>query len=376
MHQHTASLPVAVQRALRGTFSAAALVTVVACATTGTTGGGTPTTSAPTSTEPWPTVAREHVDLWLHGYAMLTRDTATVPFFERGYRDRMTQLKAQRNVYTQLDANRDKLSARFTVNPGLVNGQFVPLYFASWQELQQMVSLFLQAGGDPRASSDPTVQAYLGVLAASFPAAADRDWLRLYEQSLEEDRTRFYDSYWTSEQGARTATRNAVDSLWQRVYRPKLQRYLNNTQQDNGEIYLSLPLDGEGRTVNLGQRQNAVAVAFPDSPANAIEAVYVVVHEIVNAVTNVAIADNTTPAQQRSGAVSAYAANVTVRGGAMLLQKIAPELVAGYERYYLRSANRTVPSGSATVAFEAAFPIPNEVRDAVARQLEVVLGGI
>lgn len=347
---------------------------LTACATTGVS-SGTPASSA-TPSAPWPTVAREHVDLWLHGYALLTRDTATVPFFRRGYRDRMAALKAQRNVFSQLDANRERLSARFAVNPGLVNGQFVPLYFASWQDMQQMVSLFLQAGGDPRASNDPTVQAYLAVLAASFPTGADRDWLRLFVQSLEDERTRFYDGYWQSEQRARAAARSSLDSLWQQVYRPKLQRYLNNTEQDNGEIYLSLPLDGEGRTVNLGERRNAVAVTFPDTPPEAIEAIYVVAHEIVNSVTNVAISDNTTPAEQRSGAVSAYAANTTVRGGALLLQRVAPELVAGYMRYYLRSANRSAPSGDPSSAFERAFPIPDVIRNAIVRQLDLVLGGI
>jgi hypothetical protein len=36
---------------------------------------------------------REHIDLWLHGYALVQDDTAQVPFFERGYRDRLTVAK-------------------------------------------------------------------------------------------------------------------------------------------------------------------------------------------------------------------------------------------------------------------------------------------
>lgn len=262
------------------------------------------------------------------------------------------------------------------MNPSLVNGQFIPLYFASWPEMQQMVSRFLQADGDPRAVTDPMARAYFGVLAASFPTAADRDWLRLFAQSLEDERARFYDAYWQSEQRARASTIARVDSLWHQAYRPKLQRYLTNSRQSNGEVYLSLPLDGEGRTVGLGDRRNAVAVSFPDAPAQAMEAIYVVVHEVVNSVTSVAINDNTTPAEQRSGAVSAYAANTTVRGGAMLLQRTAPELVTGYMRYYLRAANRSVPAGDPASAFQSAFPIPDIIREAIARQLDVVLAGI
>ena len=64
-----------------------------------------------------------------------------------------------------------------------------------------------------------------------------------------------------------------------------------------------------------------------------------------------------------------------MRAGALLLQKIAPELVNGYARYYLQSANR--PAGANPVTTLATvFSLPDGIRDAIARQLEVVLGGI
>jgi hypothetical protein len=344
-----------------------------------TTSGTTPATSTSTVGEQqsnWPVVSREHVDLWLHGYAVLTRDTATVPYFQRGYRERIPPLKTKRNVLTQLDANRDKLAARFVTNPNLVSGQFVPLYFDSWATMKNAISAFLQADGDPRATNDPVLQSYFLVLASSFQSAADRDWLRLFTQALDDERNRFYLDYWNAEQRERADARRAVDSLWQRVYRSKFQRFLNNTQQQAGELYLSLPLDGEGRTVSLAKRQNAVAVEFPSTADSAIDAIYVFAHEIVNAVTNTAINDNTTPAEQRSGVVGAYSASATVRGGALLLQRIAPELVSGYMRFYLRSANRAVPTADPTSAFQSTFAIPDAIRDAIAKQLDVVLGGI
>ena len=43
----------------------------------------------------------------------------------------------------------------------------------------------------------------------------------------------------------------AADSLWQGTYRQKLQRFLNNTQQETGDFILALTLGGEGRTVNF-----------------------------------------------------------------------------------------------------------------------------
>jgi len=360
--------------ALASSLSACVTGTSSATPASGTAAATSPTSAAqPTG---WSIVSRDHVDLWLHGYAMLTRDTATIPYFERGYRERMLQLKAKRNVLTLLDANREKLSARFVTNPNLVSGQFAPLYFDSWPTMRNAISMFVQAEGNPRATNDPTLQSYFLVLASSFESPADRDWLRLFAQSLDDERNRFYLDYWSSEQRARDAARHGLDSLWRNVYRAKFLRYLNNTQQQAGELYLSLPLDGEGRSVSAAKRQNAVAVAFPTTSQTSIDAIYIFAHEVVNAITNIAISDNTTPAEVRSGAVASYSARATVRGGAMLLERIAPELASGYMRYYLQSANRPAPSGDPKAAFLAAFPIPDAIRDAIARQMDVVLGGI
>lgn len=341
----------------------------------GTTGGATDVSPLSGAAPGWSIETHEHVDLWLHGYAMLTSDTARVPLFARDYRQLIREIRTKRGVYTQLDANADNLSARFRINPSLVNGQFIPFYFSSFQQIQQVTTLFVQAGGDPRAASDPTTQHLMAVLAAAFPSPADRDWLRLFVQSLADENNRFYQSYWSSEQTTRSATRETVDSIWTKNH-GRLQRFLNNTQQANGEIILSLPLGGEGRTVALSKQQSEVAVGFPANPGSAVEAIYVFAHETVNAITATAITDNITPAEQRAGAVARYSANANVRGGALLLQRAAPELAPGYMRYYLRTAGLTVPTGDPTSAFVAAFPISDAIRDAITRQLDVVLGGI
>jgi len=352
----------------------------VACATTvgqSGTGASTPAGAGTISRDTeWPTSTREHIDLWLHGYAMLTSDTARVPFFRRGYRQRMRDLRTRRSVFTQLDANADKLSARFVANPALVNGQFLPFYFSSLQQIQQITDLFVQADGDARATNDPTTRQLFGVLNGAFPSAADRDWLRLFVQALGDENTRFYQAYWSDEVAKRAATRRAIDSIWQGTYRPKLQRFLNNTQQANGELILSLPLDGEGRTIGYSKQQNSVAVEFPDTPDAAVEAIYVLAHETVNAITATAINDNVTPAEQRSGVAARYTANANVRAGAILLQHAAPELATGYMRYYIRAAGVTTPATDVSSLFIATFPIPDAVRNAMTRQLEVVLGGI
>ena len=358
----------------------AALPLAAACASAGLGAAGPGASAAPGAEQRpvapgWRVGAREDVDLWLHGFAMLTSDTGRVPFFARGYKQAMLARKRQRHVVTLLDANQQDLSARFAANPALTNAQFLAMYFPSFQEIVNATEYFIRSGGDPRAANDPQMQQEIALLAANFPAPADRNWLRLFVQSLQDERTKFYHAYWTNEQQTRGAAYAQVNTEWMSTYYPELSRFLNNTQQAAGELLLSLPLGGEGRTVNDGKQSNTIAVEFPASPDSAVDAVYVFAHEAIAGIVAQAIADNTTPAEQRSGATAGYTGNGAVRGGALLLQRVAPNLVPGYMRYYLHISGAAAPA-DATAAFEASFPLPAAIVKAVNAQIDIVLSGI
>ena len=361
-----------------------AIATLLAgCATagTGTDTSGTGTSSGAIGQNPvnlgevWAMKTREHLDLWLHGFAMISDDTTLVPYFRRGYRSDMAALKSRANVVTQLDANTAKLKARLGLNPGLVNAQFVALYFDSFDALASAVDVFYRADGNPRAASNQGTAETIALLGGYFPTSADRDWARLFVQSLRDEDTRFYRGYWDQQQRERSVVFSAVNNRWQNTYRARFQPFLNNTSQAAGEIFLSLPLDGEGRSLSAGKRQNATAVTFPLRSSDADESIYVIAHELVSSIVTTAVNDNVTPTDRRMGVADRYVANGTVRAGAMLLQKIAPELVTGYTRYYLQSANRS-PGSNPASALATVFTLPDGIRDAIARQLDVVLGGI
>src|SRR3569833_355346 len=324
----------------------------------------------------WRVTTQEHVDLWLHGFALLTSDTGKVTFFSRGYRQEMLALKKQRGVYTNLDANMQQLQQRFAASPALANAQFVAMYFSSMQELANAIDLFVRANGEPRRASDPVQQQEIALLAQNFPSPADRNWARLFMQSLQDESTRFYHAYWTSEQQPRGAGYAQVNQQWTAQWYPKLARFLNNTQQSSGELSLSLPLGGEGRTINGSIVSNSVAVNFPKSPDDAPQALFGFAHEAVAKLVDEAVRDNTTPAEQRSGATAGYTGNGAVRGGAILIEKTMPDLAQAYMRYYLAQTGATPPTGDPRAAFEAAFPLPTSIVDALRQTFDSVLGGI
>jgi hypothetical protein len=306
---------------------------------------------------------------------MLSRDSAQVPVFRRGYRDSLTARRRRQNVLTNLDVNHTQLAGTIGRNPEILNGQFVPMYFASFEQMQQVATAFIDAEGNPRQVADQNVRMLFAVLASAFPTAQDREWLRLFVQCLQDESAKFFHQYWLDEQRIKRPAVVAADSVWQ-TYRLRFKRFLDNSQQSHGDLLLSTVLGGEGRTVNFSTRRNVIAVTLPDSPALAAEPIYVLAHEAIQVLATPAVNDNTTPAEQRSGAAGQYSSVAAVRGGAMLLQRVAPELLDGYMRYYLRQANVRVSGGDAQGEFTATFQLPGAILSGLARQLDVVLGGI
>jgi hypothetical protein len=335
-----------------------------------------PVITGRTTVATWPIKTREHVDLWLHGFALLSNDSSRVPLFHRGYRDELTVLKNKANVLTQLDVNRDRLGSQLTASRLLINAQFVPFYFSSLDEMHAAVDHFVQSNGNPGAAKSQTEAAQFAVLGSYFQSGADRAWLALFASSLWDEDSKFYHSYWVQQQRERANVIDSTNAMWQNLVRPRITRFLTNTQQRDGDVLLSLPLDGEGRTLSAsGGVRTSVAVAFPARPSDASQAMYVLAHEFVGSLSNAAIADNTSPADQRNGLADRYASAASVRGGLMLLEKFVPELADGYARYYV-SATGATPTASPRTQLASLFPLPDAIRDAIARQINTVTSGI
>jgi hypothetical protein len=316
----------------------------------------------------WQLKTREHVDLWLHGYAVLTEDSSQVPLFRPDWRDYTTVLKNQRGVVSALDTARATLRRGLARNPGLAGGQFAPLYFATWADFRQAIAATLSSDGNPRRAGSLAPQ--VALLAAMYPSPADREWLRLFSQAVQDEYDRWFHLWWVEAQRARVPVLDAATARWGRV-RDALAGYLRGTQQAGGEALLSLVLAGEGRTVQQG-RSSAAAVTFPERVEDADQVVFVLVHEQAGALAGSVVADHTTPAEKRAGLADRLNAVAAVRAGALILDRVGtPALAAGYRRYYLAQAR-----AAATADFDTTFALPGEIAAALARQIELVMGGI
>jgi hypothetical protein len=324
----------------------------------------------------WPVKSREHVDLWLHGYALLLEDTATVPIFARDYRTLITIEKNKRAVYTPFDSLRSSFAATLRNRPALEGAQFLALYFGSWEEMRQAFDYFLKAEGDANRSGNREVAGIVAFLAQQYPRAEDRAFAKKFLVALEAERAAFFHDWWVQEQRARMAGLAAFDERWQSTWRPALQPYLNYTKQNSGDLLVSMVLGGEGRAVPAGKQLSQYAVAWPRTADSAEVALFVFAHEAAGAVATVAINDHLTPVQQREGMGTRLAPAGLVRGGALLVERIDPSLGEKYARWYLAQAGKPVPATDALAALAEAFPMPAEMIESMRRQIRAAGSGI
>lgn len=330
----------------------------------------------------WSIAPREHVDLWLHGFALVHRDSSTVPLYRRGYADSVRADKQRRDLVTELDANAATLGEAIAQRPAMVGAQFLALEVASWDDLRTGIRLWLDSEGDLRRLRTPREYELAARVGQYFPSARDRDWLRLFARALDDERARYFAARWAEQQAARAPLLAAAATLWRDSVAPVLGRYLSNATFAGGTIVPSLVLEGEGRTLTRGRSGNVVVTGLPAADTAAWEIAYGFVHEAVASVASAAVRDHSTPAQQRSGAAAAFDALALVRGGALLLEQTMPTHLEAYQRFYLRAAGHpagTAPWGSGAAlrtAFTSVFALPEAMVDGMRAQLRIILGGL
>jgi hypothetical protein len=329
----------------------------------------------PPGPQRWPVKQREHVDLWLHGFAMVAPDSSTIPLYRRDYRDALLVARNSASASTDLDASADALRTTLRDRPGLVGAQFLAFQFGTWADLESTFDLFVKSDGNPRAARDAATAEGIAAFAQAFRTREERDFAKRFVAALRSERDKFHHQWWVAETRRRDAALAAVDSLWQLRVRPKLQPFLNHIQQRDGQVILSPVLEGEGRTVTVGKQDNTVACGLPVTPDHALDSIHCLLHELVGALTAVAVEDNVTPAEKRNGVADKYQSIALVRGGAMLAAKLGPDYAEAYMRFYLRVSARPA-DGDLAAAFARAFPLPEPMEASIARQVAVAFGGI
>jgi hypothetical protein len=326
---------------------------------------------------PWPIKVREHVDLWLHGYALVTEDSSTVPLFRRGYRDSLIVMRNMVQSASRLDTVAAGLQRTLAATPPLVNGQFYALHFTNYATLRISLQQLTLAKGDLRTVRDRDLLQMVTLAANYFGTPVMREFAEQLSVALESESQRFHHVNWLDMQRRRGPVLARADSLWRTVWFPRLAAFLRATGQRSGEIIVSPVVEGEGRTIVVDPAiGTSMVVTLPPSLDRTTEVLYGIVHEAVGAFAAASVTENITPRQRSAGLGDRLQGPAAIRAGALVLQRTLPAEVDGYARFYLKVLGLPAPAGNAVAALVAATPLPQEVLDTMVKQLDLYLGGL
>lgn len=311
----------------------------------------------------WPIKTREHVDLWLTGFAELSTDTtAKIPTYRHDYLDQLSLAQNQLGILTAFDSVHDGLQSRWDVTPKYAGARVLALDAGTWDEMQTGIDGYLNPDDGKKRKKNQVTPDVQNRLIDYFNMTSDEEWLKNLGHGLDGMRTQFFHTWWIRQVLQHRPVLAATDSLW-RITEPKLQRFLDATHQSTGEIILSLPVDGEGVLFKAPNGRESLAVPFPDSVSNAAQVIYVFAYNAARAAGADALAASTTVSERRGGVGDQYAQAMAIRGGYLLLSKAAPEFADGYAHYYARSGTDLA----------AAFPLPDAVLAALSHQIDLDL---
>lgn len=325
---------------------------MVACAAA-LLGALVPRTAA-TQHEPqhWVVSRDAFADLWYHGLATIGADSyGPLPLYSAAHVRTVRETKRTRGVVTRLDSSARALHAVFAGDSTFDALHFVPLYFVGVEPDAALAAL-QQALGAARA--DGTVPLALAARAAavarSFPGARNRQALVTFVGVLAGE--------WRSTvRGQRVDWRPAPRTLvalqqdWESRFEPALSNYLAAGGRSRGTIVVVPALGAEGRVVSLRGGMSVVMVSG-DSVAGIDDApLLAAVRELAFALLDDASVTRLTAGMDRLAAERAREV-AAVRGGAMLLDAVAPALAASYRRLFMSGE-----AGRGDRTFEAEYPL-------------------
>ena len=117
--------------------------------------------------------------------------------------------------------------------------------------------------------------------------------------------------------------------------------------------------------------ENMLAVPFPSRADDARDVILVLANQFVGPLVS-RVMLGSTPVGRRSALPNRQLVPSQVRAGAMLLDRVAPELVGAYARFYLQQAG--VRDDASWQTFERVFAIPMATRDELLRQVTLATG--
>ena len=299
-------------------------------------------------------------ELWYHGLATVGADAyGPLPLYSASHARALREAKRARGLSTRLDSSARALRAVFAGDSSFDALHFVPLYFVGVDPDAALAALREALTGRQAVKAVPLALA-ARALAVTRPilGARNRQAVLAFVDALAiEWRLVVRDERATWRPSPRMLGELQQD--WDSRFAPPLSRYLADGGRSRGTIVVVPALGREGRVVSLRDGASVVMVGA-DSVAGVDDApLFAAVRELA-----FSLLDELPPARltasfdrldaEREREVAA------VRGGAILLDAVAPSLVESYSRVFVAGF-----AGGGNRTLERAYPLDPHAESAL-----------
>lgn len=323
---------------------------IIACAAV-LLGALVPRTGAAQREAPQWVVRRDaFAELWYHGLATVGADDyGPLPLYSASYVRTVGDAKRERGLTTRLDSSARTLRAVFAGDSSFDALHFVPLYFVGVEPDAALAALREALAPRRAASVVPlALAARAAGVARSIPGTRNRQALLTFVDALAVE----WRIVVRDERATRRPTTGTLRELqhdWDSRFAPPLSRYLAAGGRSRGTIVIVPALGSEGRIVSV--RDGVSVIMVSADPVAGVDAapLFAAVRELA-----FSLLDEMPPARLTARLDRLVAERerevAAVRGGAMLLEAVAPSLVSSYQRVF-------VTAGEGNAAFERAYPL-------------------
>jgi hypothetical protein len=325
---------------------------ILAC-TAALLGAFVPGTAAAQREAPQWIVRRDaFAELWYHGLATVGADDyGPLALYSASHLRSVDAAKRARGLSTRLDSSARTLRAVFAVDSSFDALHFVPLYFVGVEPGVALVVLREALESRQSTSSVPLdLAARATAVARSIPGARNRQALLTFIDALAvEWRTVVRDERAMWEPSARTLL--DLQQRWDARFAGPLSSYLAAGGRSKGTIVVVPALGGEGRVVSLRGGSSVVMVSADPVAGVDDTPLFAAVREL-----SFSLLDELPPARLTAGrdrlAAEREREVAAVRGGALLLEAVAPSLAPSYRRVFM-----TRMAGERNSTFEREYPL-------------------
>lgn len=321
----------------------------------------------------WSVASLPHVDLWFHGLAVTGYEGfGPLRFYDEAYAASVRGAKQELGVYpTALDEQAARFRDAFENDSTFEVFHFLPLYFAGATRRAMLSALetVSRARGTVQIE-DATVRFGASVAATVLTSPEQREVLGDFVGALQEEWEAFFNVHWADASRQNLETLSAVQNGWDSVLGPKLASYLSTEVLERGLIIAAPPLGPEGRIFEgdpANPNDNIVAVRLRAGHTDLT--LFSAVREMCYPVVRRALESSGVEGRDRVAA-ERQSSRTAVRCGAMLLERLAPELVQRYQAAFPTLAPSGAGAEELKQEFLRAYPIDPGIEAALARELE------